>query len=396
MGGAAPTVVMPGAPAAPGGPSLQATVQDPQSAAAATPASSGAAFATIAATRYAPVQKLGEGGMGEVVLSRDQTIGREVAVKRLKLGEGRADVVAAQFLEEVKTTGRLEHPGIVPIYDAGQDAEGNPYFVMKYLDGEPLDRIIAKLRAGDAAYLHRFSYEHRTQIFMQLLHAVQYAHKKGVLHLDIKPQNVMVGPFGEVVLVDWGIARSMAPPQVAIAEDGTPKPIAGVTFTGTPDYMSPEQAQGKVALFGPHTDTYCLSVLFYEFVTLHYYLPPKRTLEGRLLSILIDEPLSGLQMHHKFGAPPELTNFIRKGLNKDPAQRYRTADEMVDALQQVMDGLIPVVCPCTGIKRVANTYGDFMNAHPILSVACVVLFVLFALFGVVEAVRVGAGLLHAA
>ena len=140
--------------------------------------------------RYEPLRPLGEGGMGEVLLSRDRTIGRDVAVKRLKSLPGGGQAAAKDFLDEVRTTGRLEHPGIVPIYDAGWDKDGAPYFVMKYVEGEPLEQIIAKLRAGDPDYQHRFSFEVRTQIFMQLLHAMQYAHRRGVLHLDIKPANV--------------------------------------------------------------------------------------------------------------------------------------------------------------------------------------------------------------
>lgn len=336
--------------------------------------------------RYEPLRQLGEGGMGEVVLSRDPTIGRQVAIKRLKRLPDTSDAAAARFMAEVQTTGKLEHPGIVPIYDAGQDAEGTPYFVMKYVDGEPLDRIIAKLHEGDAESLQRYSYEHRTQMFMQLLRAVQYAHHQGVLHLDIKPANVIVGPFGEVVLVDWGISREHGPQAPSAPESGSGNPMAPVLI-GTPDYMAPEQAMGDPAAIGPHTDTYCLSVLFYELITLNYYLPPKKSLQGRVTSILLDEPLTGIQMHHRFGAPPELANYIHYGLHKDPQKRYRTVDEMVDKLQQVMDGLIPVVCPCTAIKRTANRYGDFMNAHPNLALAGVSILGLLALRGLFDLVR---------
>jgi serine/threonine protein kinase len=340
-----------------------------------------------ASSRYQAVRQIGEGGMGEVLLSRDPTIGRQVAVKRMKRQPIESPGAADRFMTEVQTTGKLEHPGIVPIYDAGFDAEGNPYFVMKYVNGEPLNQIIARLREGNPEYVQRFSYEHRAQIFMQLLRAVQYAHHQGVLHLDIKPANVLVGPFGEVVLVDWGIAQTRETPAPALLGSSSGKPMAAVAFTGTPDYMSPEQALGKMSAIGPHTDTYCLSVLFYELITLHYYLPPKQTLEGRITSILIDEPLTGLQMHHRFGAPPELTNYIHYGLNKDAEKRFRTVEEMVSRLQDVMDGLIPVVCPCTGIKRAANSYGDFMNAHPILAVVGVCLVALFTMFGLFELVR---------
>ncbi len=395
VGSESPTMMAPSPAAARPSEAVLATVamaSEPAAApspAASSPAAVPAAPSAPAGTRprrYLPVRQLGEGGMGEVLLSVDSAIGRQVAVKRMKPRPDLADA-SGQFLAEVQTTGQLEHPGIVPIYDAGQDEEGNPYFVMKYFDGEPLDRIIAKLEAGEPEYVRRFSYEHRTEIFMQLLRAVQYAHKRGVLHLDIKPANVLVGQFGEVVLVDWGIARSVPSPDAAQADGQRPASGAARALSGTPAYMSPEQAMGDPNLIDQRTDTYCLCVLFYELVTLHYYLPVKKTMQGCLTSILMDEPMTALQMHHRFGTPPELTNFIRPGLEKDPARRYQSVDAMVDALQNVINGQIPVVCPCTGIKRTASIYADFMDAHPILAVAGVALMALFALFGLFEVVR---------
>ena len=138
--------------------------------------------------RYQRVRPLGEGGNGEVDLWRDQDIDRDVAVKRLKQ-VGTPEAVA-QFIQEVQTTGQLEHPGIVPIYDVGRDEEGRYFFVMKHVQGETLEQIIARLRARDPAYLCRYSFEARTHIFMQILHSVQYAHRKGFIHCDIKPADV--------------------------------------------------------------------------------------------------------------------------------------------------------------------------------------------------------------
>jgi serine/threonine-protein kinase len=138
--------------------------------------------------RYQRIRALGEGGAGEVDLWHDQDIDRDVAVKRLKRA-GINDSLA-KFVREIQTTGQLQHPSIVPIYDVGIDEEGRYFFVMKHVEGETLEQIIAKLREGDSAYKQRYSYEARAQIFMQVLRAVQYAHRKGFLHCDIKPADV--------------------------------------------------------------------------------------------------------------------------------------------------------------------------------------------------------------
>ena len=339
--------------------------------------------------RYHRIQALGQGGVGEVDLWHDQDIDRNVAVKRLKHADTAESL--AQFVQEVHTTGQLEHPGIVPIYDVGLDEEGRYFFVMKHIEGETLEQVIAGLRAGNPAYEQRFSYEVCTQIFMQILNSVKYAHKKGFVHCDIKPANVIVGPFGEVMVLDWGLAqRPRAAPAATVSRERT----APVRLSGTPDYMSPEQAMGEQAGIDVRTDTYCLCVLFYELVTRHYYLRAATTLYGRIASVLAEEPLSALQMHHKYGAPPELTNFIRYGLAKNPAQRYQSVDEMIEKLQAVVNGEIPVVCPCTGVKRFAHHYGDFLNAHPNVGIAIVCIAVLLTMFGLFEVVRFGVQLVR--
>ena len=159
--------------------------------------------------RYEPIRQLGMGGMGEVVLVHDQDIARPVAIKRL-LPELDDAATLVRFVDEIRTVGQLEHPNIVPIHDVGVDEQGRYFFVMKYVEGETLEAIIEKLRAGDAAYHKRYTIERRMEIFLGVLHALEFAHSHGIVHRDIKPANVMVGRYGEVVLMDWGIAKPMA------------------------------------------------------------------------------------------------------------------------------------------------------------------------------------------
>ena len=151
--------------------------------------------------RYEPLKLLGAGGMGEVVLVEDQDIARRVAVKRL-LPELTHPSVLARFVDEIRTVGRLEHPNIVPIHDVGIDDLGRYFFVMKYVEGDTLESVIEKLAARDPVTLARYSFEQRIELFLGVLHALEYAHEHGVVHRDIKPANVMIGRYGEVVLMD--------------------------------------------------------------------------------------------------------------------------------------------------------------------------------------------------
>jgi serine/threonine protein kinase len=151
--------------------------------------------------RYEPVRPLGAGGQAEVTLARDQDIDRQVAVKLL-LPEQVNDDAVLRFAEEIRTVGQLEHPNIVPIHDVGVDGDGQYYFVMKYVEGETLEAVIAKLRDGDAAYRRKYTPEYRLQICNEILRGVEHAHGLGILHRDLKPANIMIGSLGKVMIMD--------------------------------------------------------------------------------------------------------------------------------------------------------------------------------------------------
>jgi serine/threonine protein kinase len=349
--------------------------------------------------RYETVRRLGEGGFGEVLGARDNDIGREVAVKRLH-PEMRSPAVLARFAEEVRTIGSLEHPNIVPIHDVGVEENGDYYFVMKYVAGETLESIIEKLAAGDREAHARFGPERRVQIFLALLEAVAFAHSKGILHRDIKPANVMVGAYGEVVLMDWGIAKRLreagpaAPPPGALDAPGRPdgeragsvgsvdKRSRGALFEtrsgeliGTPAYMSPEQSRGDA--IDERSDVYALSVLFYELLTLEHPLADKTTLPTMLHAIR-HEPvrLAGLVNHpHQPAVAMDLSWFLRKGLEKNPAHRYASVAEMITRLERRAEGIIPIQCHITFMKRVSNGVGRFIDRHPVVSTLAMLLSV---------------------
>jgi serine/threonine protein kinase len=348
--------------------------------------------------RYETVRHLGSGGLGEVVGARDNDIGREVAVKRIRSGAKSAPLLA-RFVEEVRTIGSLEHPNIVPIHDVGQDENGDYYFVMKCVDGETLEAVIERLSAGDRETHARYGFERRVEIFRALLEAVAFAHSKGIVHRDIKPANVMVGAYGEVMLMDWGIAKRLR-------ETGAPLPAQPIEprgpsrrgplfetrageIVGTPAYMSPEQSRGD--LVDERSDIYSLSILFYEFLTLTHPLDGKRTLGEMIRAIGVENPTmaGAVQSPHQPSTPMDLSWFVQEGYRKDPADRYASVREMKDRLDRRADGIIPIQCHVTLLMRAANGWIRLLERRPVLvTLLMLVALVLAAAFGLGGAARV--------
>lgn len=354
-------------------------------------------------TRYEPMKLLGAGGMGEVVLVQDHDIARPVALKRL-LPDLVDPVLLARFVDEIRTVGRLEHPNIVPIHDVGVDELGRYFFVMKYVAGETLEAIVKKLAAGDAEAHARYSFEQRIEVFLGLLHALEYAHEHGVIHRDIKPANVMVGRFGEVVLMDWGIAKPAAAArdpaahqkgELASSGPSSAKRATHATrvgaIIGTPAYMSPEQARGDNQRIDIRSDLYSATVLFHELVSLRHYLDDKDSMEATLGAV-IGEPfgfrrLASLTHPLQPSVPGELLHFIAKGLSKAPEARFQSAKEMVDVLQSILEGKVRIQCHVTLTKRTFRELGRLVDARPNLAFMTLIGLASAVIFAVVHAVR---------
>ena len=205
---------------------------------------------------------LGEGGMGVVHLATQTTLGRHVAVKTLRAGVTGADA-SLRILREAWVTGALEHPNVVPVHDVGIDAGGSPVIVMKRIEGLSW----ADLIHDPAEVARRFAVtdplEWNLRTLVSVSNAVHFAHSRGILHRDLKPENVMIGQFGEVYVVDWGIAVTLtADPSGRLPPASQAKDIAG-----TPHYMAPEMLLGDPAMLSPRTDVYLLGAIFYEIVS---------------------------------------------------------------------------------------------------------------------------------
>ena len=229
--------------------------------------------------RFDVLQVHAQGGLGVVFLARDHEIDRTVALKQIKSQWADDEDSRARFLLEARITGRLEHPGIVPIYAFGADATGRPYYAMRLIRGESLLEVLDRFHASEvASRLNERMPELRKllQRFVDVCNAVDYAHSKGVIHRDLKPSNIMVGKYGETLVVDWGLAKVIGSDEdVALTTRMVRQPESegGATSTrvgamiGTPAYMSPEQAAGRNDELGPPTDIYSLGATLYHLLT---------------------------------------------------------------------------------------------------------------------------------
>jgi len=282
------------------------------------------------------------------------------------------------------------------------DERGEYYFVMKYVDGETLESIIDKLAVGCPLTHARYGIERRVQIFVALLEAVAFAHEKGIVHRDIKPANVMVGSYGEVVLMDWGIAKAIrgpgaraggADPATAGAGHHGERAKKGSLFetqagnlVGTPAYMSPEQARGEPV--DERSDIYSLCLLFHELLCLKHPLAEKKTLEEMLQAVQHEPvPMAGfVKSPHQQGVGMDLSWFVRKGLAKHPANRYQSVNEMIARLGKRAEGIVPVQCPITFMKRTSGEASRFIDRHPWVSSLALLATTLAVIGGVVAAV----------
>jgi WD40 repeat protein/serine/threonine protein kinase len=231
--------------------------------------------------RFRVIRHHARGGLGEVFLAVEPELDRQVALKELQAYHAHNPSSQSRFLLEARLTGRLEHPGIVPVYGLGRHADGRPFYAMRFIEGETLKSAIERyhastgsdedLRARDLAF---------RRLILSLItacNAVAYAHSRGVIHRDLKPENIMLGRFGETLVVDWGVAKALGDPDDQPAYDRAFEEHSSLTrpgaAVGTPRYMSPEQAQGDLERIGPASDIYGLGATLYCILVGHSPFP---------------------------------------------------------------------------------------------------------------------------
>jgi serine/threonine protein kinase/Leucine-rich repeat (LRR) protein len=306
--------------------------------------------------RYVMEKEIGRGGMGAVLRAVDCEIRREVAVKFLL---NQADEPQKRrFIEEAQITGQLEHPNIVPIHDLGIDGEGRLFFSMKMVKGRSLSQVLGDLRAGRAEAVKEYTLGRLLTIFSNMGNALAYAHARRVIHRDLKPANVMLGDFGEVYVMDWGLAKVLGRPDArsesaaggkitALPDKVVTNRTADAQLTqdgsvmGTPAYMPPEQALGETARIDQRSDIYALGAILYEILTLS---PPVSGADPlavlvRVAEGAIDPPeKQAPERAHRGLIPPELSAVAMKALARNPADRYQTAEALQRDIQLFLEG----------------------------------------------------------
>ena len=277
--------------------------------------------------RYEQERLLGMGGMGEVVSVHDRVLGREVAIKRMK-AETPTAIQISRFLREAQIQARLDHPAIPPVHELARDERGLPYFVMKRLNGTTLLRILEGLSTGDRELAARFPRKRLLRAFVDVCLAIELAHTKGIIHRDIKPANIMLGEFGEVFVLDWGIAKVDGDfdPWAPASHESPPDSEETVpgTILGTRGYMAPEQRHGDEV--GVTADIYALGCVLFEILTVQR-VPRGAALTGSLHPAAHDPDVS-----------PELDSLCAAATAPIPDARLASARELGERTQRYLDG----------------------------------------------------------
>ncbi len=313
---------------------------------------------------YRVGREIAKGGMGAILEAKDQSLDREVAMKVMLSQVDASKTSRQRFVREALVLARLEHPNIVPIHEMGRNADGQLFYTMKLVKGRTLQAIIGAIRKGDAPTIQHYTLDRLLTIYRKVCDAVAFAHHQRIIHRDLKPENVMVGEFGEVLVMDWGLAKHLDDEQHAKAEATEASVITGFneltdaqlaaeaggltlegSVMGSPQYMPPEQAEGRLADIGTHSDIYALGGILYAILTLRH------PVEGRKVEEVLERVRSGTI------TPPTTYNTMATAAPKSTGATVADARK-VTGLPHCPEGKVPASLSAMTMRAMAFKPAD--------------------------------------
>lgn len=316
--------------------------------------------------RYRIESEIARGGMGSVLRVHDAELDRDLAMKvHLRTGS----TSASRFLREARLTGRLNHPGVVPVHEVGETADGRLYFTMRLVEGRTFRDVIQAFHSNDPEW----SLARALDVIVRVCETMAFAHSRSVLHRDLKPSNVMVGAFGEVYVMDWGVARSVGDPSGESrtrAEDGEEPEALTLDgdVIGTPAYMAPEQALGKLGGASTQSDIYSVGALLYHLLAgeMPYSIPGERTTSRVILERVKAGDLRSLNST-RTTIPKELVAIQVKAMAREPHDRYADMREMARDLRAFLELRVVSAYATSSLRRLAK----WVRRNRGLSLGCV-------------------------
>lgn len=354
---------------------LEDTLADAQSPANGIPG----ADALHRKQRYVIENTLGQGAMGEVFSAQDTYLARRVAIKRPRTHQY-AELNQQRILDEARLLSQMEHPNLPTVYSLELDGDGHAFYSMRFEGDQTLSQVMELLTKKPRDQSLYRSLTVKLDLFQGLLSALIHAHQKGILHRDVKPDNIMVGPNGEVKLIDWGVATKSTP-----ADD----PSAGTmpAFAGTPRYTSPEQAFPPRSPADERSDIYSAFVVLYELLTLRPWIEPGLSIQETFTELRRRQPPSvdDRCFHPPFAAavPKELRYYIQKGLANAPDARFQTAMDALHDLRQLRNGDLCTFCVVTGIKKQLHLLDRLLDRYPRVSSLALLIMPLLLLINLI-------------